>query len=92
MPTKTAHRDYNELLPGFVMSQTDIYINPVPGNMQQRGQGHVALFFFLEKRKSCCHAIKLGVHKKYLFIYDSIHMRFCLPTILMDSQVSKSMF
>ncbi len=33
MPTKTAGRDYNELLPGFVTSQTQI--NPDPGNMQQ---------------------------------------------------------
>ncbi len=41
--TKTARRDYNKLLPGFVMSQKYIYINPTPGNMQQRGQGHVEL-------------------------------------------------
>ncbi len=37
MPTKTARRDYNELLPGFVTSQT--LINPAPRNMQQRGRG-----------------------------------------------------
>ncbi len=28
MPTKTARRDYNELLPGFVTSRTQI--NPAP--------------------------------------------------------------
>ncbi len=32
----------NKLLPGFVTSQTQI--NPVLGNMQRRGRGHVALF------------------------------------------------
>ncbi len=31
MPTKTARRDYKELLPGFVMSHT--LINPTPRNM-----------------------------------------------------------
>ncbi len=36
MPTKTACRDYNELLPGPVTSWTQI--NPAPGNMQQRGE------------------------------------------------------
>ncbi len=41
--TKTARRDYNKLLPRFVTSQTEIYINPTPGNMQQMGQGHVEL-------------------------------------------------
>ncbi len=40
--TKTARRDY-KLLPRFVTSQTEIYINPTPGNMQQMGQGHVEL-------------------------------------------------
>ncbi len=46
MPTKTARRDYNELLPGFVTSWTQI--NPAPGNMQQRGE---AMCVALEKRK-----------------------------------------
>ncbi len=41
MPTKTARRDYNELLTGFVTSHT--LINHAPGNKQQRGRGHVAL-------------------------------------------------
>ncbi len=36
MPTKTARRDYNGLLPGFVTSQTQT--NPAPGNMQQRNR------------------------------------------------------
>ncbi len=35
MPTKTSRRDYNELLPGLVMSRT--LINPAPGNTQRRG-------------------------------------------------------
>ncbi len=39
MPTKTARRDYKELPPGFVTSQTQI--NPV--NKQQSGRGHAAL-------------------------------------------------
>ncbi len=41
MPTKTARRDYNKKIPGFVTSQTQI--NPAPGNMQQREWGHAAL-------------------------------------------------
>ncbi len=41
MPTKMARRDYDELLPGYVTSETQI--NPGPRNMQQRGQGHAAL-------------------------------------------------
>ncbi len=57
MPTKTAHRDYIELLPGSVTSRTQI--NPAPGNMQQRGA------------RSCCTAEKTrGAHKN-LFIYES---------------------
>ncbi len=62
MPTKTSRKDYNELLPGLVMSRT--LLNPAPGNTQRRG--------------AC----------KNLFIYD---LWFCLLTILMDSQVSKSL-
>ncbi len=73
MPTKVACRDYNEILPGFVTSQTQI--NPCCAA--------------LEKRKSCCHAVKTRGAWKNLFIYES---RFCLLMILMDSQVSKSMF
>ncbi len=60
MPTKTARRDYNELLPGFVTSQT--LINPAPGNKQQKGRGHVALL----QRRGWVVAMpsKLGVHEK----------------------------
>ncbi len=36
-------RDYNELLPGSVTSQTQI--NPAPGNMQRRGRGHAVLLY-----------------------------------------------
>uniref|UniRef100_A0A8C2A2X5 tRNA (guanine(26)-N(2))-dimethyltransferase n=1 Tax=Cyprinus carpio TaxID=7962 RepID=A0A8C2A2X5_CYPCA len=43
----------------------------------------------LEKRKSCCHAVKTRGARKHLFIYES---RFSLLTILMDSKVSKSVF
>ncbi len=75
MPTKTTGKDYNELLPGFDTSRTQI--NPAPGNTQQRGRGAA-----LEKRKR-----KLGMHVK-IYSYES---RFCLLTILMDSQVSKSL-
>ncbi len=78
MPTKTARRDYNELLPGFVTSQTQI--NLAPGNMEQGGGACCAA---LEKRK------KTRGARKNLFIYES---QFCLLMILMDSQVSKSMF
>ncbi len=80
MPTKTAHRDYNELLPGFVTSRTQI--NPAPGNMQQR-EGEAMLRCFREEEE------KTRGARKNLFIYES---QFCLLTILMDSQVSKSMF
>ncbi len=55
MSAKTAHRDYNELFPGFVTSQTQI--NLAPGNMQQKGAR--ACCAALEKRKR-----KLGVHIK----------------------------
>ncbi len=75
MPTKTTGKDYNELLPGSDTSQTQI--NPAPGNTQQRGRGAA-----LEKRKR-----KLGMYVK-IYSYES---RFCLLTILMDSQVSKSL-
>ncbi len=79
MPTKTAHRDYNELLPGSVTSQTQI--NPAPGNTQRRGEAMLRCFREEEE--------KTRGTRKNLFIYES---RFCLLTILMDSQVSKSMF
>ncbi len=41
MPTKTACKDYNELLLGSDTSQTQI--NTAPGNTQQRGWDHAAL-------------------------------------------------
>ncbi len=65
------------LLPGSDTSQTQI--NPAPGNKQQKGRGHAAAS---EKRKR-----KLGMYIK-IYSYES---RFCLLTILMDSQVSKSL-
>ncbi len=74
MPTKTTGKGLHELLPESDMSRTQI--NPAPGNTQQRGRGTA-----LEKRKR-----KLGMHVK-IYSYKS---RFCLLTILMDSQVSKS--
>ncbi len=75
MPTKTTGKGLHELLPGSDTSQTQI--NPAPGNTQQRERGAA-----LEKRKR-----KLGMHVK-IYSYES---RFCLLTILMDSQVSKSL-
>ncbi len=42
MPTKMARRDYNESLPGFVTSQTEI--NPTPGKTQQRGGAMLRCF------------------------------------------------
>ncbi len=42
MPTKTARRDYNELLPGSVMSRTQI--NTAPGNTQRRGEAMLRCF------------------------------------------------
>ncbi len=68
-------RDYNELLPGSDTSQTQI--NPAPRNTQQRGRGHAR-----DEGKR-----KLGMYVKS-YSYES---RFCLLTILMDSQVSKSL-
>ncbi len=62
MPTKTAHRDYNELLPGFVTSQTQI--NPAPWEHTEKEAGPCSAD--LEKRKR---------KRKNLFIYES---RFCL--------------
>ncbi len=68
MPTVTvSYWDY-EFIPRLVTSQTlNIYINPAPGNMQQRGRGHVALL----KRRGRVVAMpsKLGVHEKiYLYM------------------------
>ncbi len=80
MPTKMARKDYIELLPGFVASQTQI--NPAPGNMQQRGREAMLRCFREEEEKT-------WVTRKNLFIYES---RFWLLTILMDSHVSKSVF
>ncbi len=42
MPTNTNDRDYNYRVGDI--TNPEIYINPTPGNMQQRGRGHVALF------------------------------------------------
>ncbi len=79
MPTKMACRDYNELLPGFVTSQNQI--NPAPGNTQRRDEAMLRCFREEEE--------KTRGARKNRFIYESW---FCLLTILMDSQVSKSMF
>ncbi len=42
MPTKTARRDYNELLPRSDKSGTQI--NPAPWNMEQRGEAMLLCF------------------------------------------------
>ncbi len=70
MPTKTARRDYIELLPGLVTSRTQI------------NRGDAMLRCFRKEEE------KTRGARKHLFIYES---QFCLLTILMDSQVSKSM-
>ncbi len=75
----------NKLLPGFVTSQTQIKPRP----REHATKGARPCCAVLEKRKSCCHAVKTRGARKHLFIYES---QFCLLTILMDSQVSKSMF
>ncbi len=74
-----ARRDYNELLPWFVTSQT--LINPAPGNMQQRVRGHAVLLY--RRGRVVAMPSKLGVREKSIYMN-----RFCLLTILMDSQVS----
>ncbi len=75
MPTKTTGKDYNELLPG-----SDTSDKPRP--REHAAKGARPCCTALEKRKR-----KLGVHIT-IYSYES---RFCLLTILMDSQVSKSL-
>ncbi len=75
MPTKTTGKGLQRVT-SRVWYVTDPD-KPCPREQQQRGRGHAAL----EKRKR-----KLGVH--IIYSYES---RFCLLTILMDSQVSKSL-
>ncbi len=76
MPTKRLVRDYNELLPGCgYVTDPD---KPAPRNRQQRGE---ALHCFREEEEKT-----KGAHNN--LSYES---RFCLLTILMDSQVSKSL-
>ncbi len=54
MPTKTARRDYNELLPGSVTSRTQI--NPVPWNThalekRKRKLGvHVKIYSYMNRK------------------------------------------
>ncbi len=48
MPTKTARRDYNELLPGFVTSQTPDK-TPPPGTCNEGGEAMLRCF---RERKS----------------------------------------
>ncbi len=76
MPTKTARRDNN---PGSVMSWTQI--DPSLGTRSKEGEA--MLHCFREEEE------KTRGARKNLFLYES---RFCLLMILMDSQVSKSMF
>ncbi len=70
-------RDYNELLPGSDTTDPD---KPCP--REHAAKGARPCCAALEKRKR-----KLGVHVT-IYSYES---RFCLLTILMDSQVSKSL-
>ncbi len=74
MPTKTARRDYNELLSGYVTLQTQI--NPPPGTCSKGSEAMLHCFREEEeKTRGAC---------KNLFIYES---QFCLLTILMDTRV-----
>ncbi len=60
MPTKTARRDYNELLPGFVTSHPD-----KPRPREHAAKGAEPCCTALEKRK-----IQRGAHRN-LLIYES---------------------
>ncbi len=76
MPTKTTGKGLQRVTSRvWYITDPD---KPRPGNTQQRGG---AMLRALEKRKRT-----LGVHVT-TYSYES---RFCLLTILMDSQVSKS--
>ncbi len=78
MPTKTTGKGLQRVTSRSDTSRTQI--NPAPGKHAAKGARPCCAA--LEKRKR-----KLGVHVK-IYSYES---RFCLLTILMDSQVSKSL-
>ncbi len=63
MPTKTARRDYNELLPRSVTSRTQI--NPAPGTWGAKGAR--PCYAALEKRKR-----QLGEHVKSIYLWIAI--------------------
>ncbi len=69
MAKKMAHRDCNELLPGFVTSQTQI--NPAPREHTAKGTRHSALLWRREEKTGGARKILLNIWIAILSSSDS---------------------